>query len=151
MLIKGSGACGDDDDDDDDNDDSSMSVGISSFGIKGLDSSARVQWRVSGSEPYAGWNLYRAQSPGTQYEAINPEIIPGGLSAYDYMNTGLENLQEYCYVLEVVELSGKTTSFGPKCVTPQSDSEPVHQDQSVDEDGFGDESEDRNAASGCAF
>ena len=137
MLVKGHGTA----------------VDLAEFNAYGLDREIRIEWETASEEDNAGWNLYRVLSNKGEYEAINASIIDAYQSSYQFIDTDLKNGEEYCYVLEALDLAGKVERFGPACAVPAGSADSIDNGSENDENDDPDNSEDNYDSdnSGCGM
>jgi len=99
-------------------------VTLSSLAARPLNSGARIVWETESEIDNAGFNIYRAETPGGKYTQINKELIPAAGSpveggSYAFEDRGLKNKKTYYYRLEDIDMYGNSTFHGPVEATPR--------------------------------
>jgi len=88
-----------------------------------------LSWRAATNREVAGWNLYRAEGPAAAEGVaggssgpvkVNDDLIAGE-SPFTFVDTPLENGEDYYYWLEGVEESGRAFLQGPVDAVPAPD------------------------------
>ncbi|UCE27833.1 MAG: T9SS type A sorting domain-containing protein [Candidatus Coatesbacteria bacterium] len=91
----------------------STPVTLDYFEAESVTGGIELSWAVRDSYDVAGFNLYRARAEKkTEPVKINAELITGE-SPYVYEDKGLISGETYSYMLEAVDFSGATETFGP--------------------------------------
>ncbi|MCM2323429.1 MAG: C25 family cysteine peptidase [Oligoflexia bacterium] len=110
---------------------SASPVSMMSLQAAGYDGAIAVDW-VTGSElDHAGFNVYRADAPGTGLVQINRTLIRNfsssvlGHGRYRFVDTRVENERPYFYYVEDVATNGRRTLHGPASATPRASAGPV--------------------------
>jgi len=92
--------------------------GVSGVELEAFDAQKRagaalVSWAARCEYNHAGYNLYRAEAgvDGARVK-VNGALITG-VSPYRFVDEGVEAGKRYAYYLEAVDLSGRTTGYGP--------------------------------------
>lgn len=98
-------------------------VYLSDFTAVPGNSRVTISWSTSAEMQNAGFNLYRATRKNGTYIQINDRLIParGVLTVgadYTFSDTAVKNHRTYWYLLEDVDLDGKTTLHDPLPATP---------------------------------
>ena len=80
-------------------------------------------WETGDEMDNLGFNIYRAESEDGEYVKINTSLIAAkntaGLgSSYELVDSDVENLTNYYYKLEDVDIYGEKTLHGPVKATP---------------------------------
>jgi len=91
-----------------------LPVNVTSFGAKAAPGGVALRWEVGNEREVAGFNLYRraaAEEPAP-YARLNRKLIVGR-SPYNYVDREPEPGRDYEYLLEGVDLGGRTSTFGP--------------------------------------
>ncbi len=83
-----------------------------------------VSWETAAEIDNAGFNIYRADSDPGKYTKLNTSLIPAEGSStqgshYEFEDSGLKNRVTYYYILEDVDILGKSTYHGPITTTPR--------------------------------
>ncbi len=81
-----------------------------------------VRWSTLSEQDNLGFNLYRSLDASGGWVVINTALIPGaGTSSerhdYSFLDSGVSTGPTYYYLLEDVDVSGRTTSHGPVSAT----------------------------------
>lgn len=89
-----------------------------------LSTAVKLTWITTNETDNKGFNIYRANSADGEYEQVNDELIPssGGSSKttrYQFVDTGLENVTKYFYMVEAVKNPVRTKKYGPVSATPR--------------------------------
>jgi hypothetical protein len=77
-----------------------------------------VRWKTGSELNTAGFNVYRSTDSKGELSKINDQLIPAALAslsgaAYEFRDLHIEAQQTYYYMLEEVDLTGKSQRFGP--------------------------------------
>ncbi|MCX5707990.1 MAG: C25 family cysteine peptidase [Candidatus Omnitrophica bacterium] len=112
-------------------------VDLVDFYAIGYSTKVKLSWRTASEINNAGFNIYRSLSPASDYIKVNASLISGlGTSTvgseYSYEDITVASGSTYYYVLESVELNGKSRKFGPVIAHPGVD---------TDSDGMSDDYE----------
>ena len=106
-------------------------IKLTSFTARATREGVSVRWTTSSEKMLAGFNLYRRPVTGettdngtASYEKVNGSLIKGR-SPYVFADAGVNAGARYEYLLEDVDLLGKTRSHGPILVRAGGDSLPV--------------------------
>jgi len=88
---------------------------LTSFSAESAPEGINVSWECTGT--VAGFNLYRSarsvsERAITSRDKLNADMITGE-SPYSYLDTGVEDSITYDYWLEVIDVTGKSETFGP--------------------------------------
>jgi hypothetical protein len=99
-------------------------VDLSQFKLIPGNKKVTILWDTATEVDNAGFNIYRADSDPGKYGKINNSLIPAeGTSTqgahYEFEDYGLKNRVTYYYILEDVDIFGKSTYHGPIAVTPR--------------------------------
>jgi hypothetical protein len=93
-----------------------LPVKITSFDARAIPAGLSLRWTVADPRDVAGFNLYRrpvAEGPAVaDYAKLNGSLITGR-SPYTFADRGVQAGRDYEYLLEGVDLSGGTSTFGP--------------------------------------
>jgi len=93
-----------------------LPVKVTSFDARAIPAGLALRWTVADPRDVAGFNLYRrpaAAGPAVaDYDKLNASLITGR-SPYTFADRGVQAGRDYEYLLEGVDLSGKTSTFGP--------------------------------------
>jgi hypothetical protein len=100
-------------------------VRLMSFAAVPGDGSVALEWRTGSELDNLGFHLYRGLSADGPWTRLTSSLIPGlGSSplgqAYSWLDSGLVNGTTYCYRLEDVDTSSKSTFHGPVCTAPSA-------------------------------
>ena len=100
-------------------------IELSYFNASSLNGQVKLTWETASEIDNAGFNLYRAETDNGEYAKINDSLIPAEGSstqgtAYEFVDTGVQNGKTYYYKLESINLSGNSELFGPTSVTLSS-------------------------------
>jgi hypothetical protein len=96
-------------------------ITLKSFTAAAAGNGVKVSWETSSEKMLAGFNLYRvrlvekvaaAAVSRKQYEKVNGDLITGK-SPYVYADRKLERGARYAYLLENVDVTGRTQTYGP--------------------------------------
>lgn len=87
-------------------------------------SAVKLTWVTSNEAGNKGFNIYRANSAGGEYEKINDELIPSQGSStstaqYQFVDKDRENGTKYFYMVEAVKNPVRTRKYGPASATPR--------------------------------
>jgi hypothetical protein len=98
-------------------------ITLSSFTAEPGRSSVTLSWETGSEEDNEGFNLYRSESEDGEYEIINSSVIPAkgsyyGGTSYEFVDDDVRNRKKYYYILEDIDINGKTTLHGPISATP---------------------------------
>jgi subtilisin family serine protease len=106
-------------------------IKLTSFAARATREGVSVRWTTSSEKMLAGFNLYRRPVTGettdngtASYEKVNGSLIKGR-SPYVFADADVNAGARYEYLLEDVDLLGKTHSHGPVLVRAGGDSLPV--------------------------
>jgi hypothetical protein len=85
--------------------------------------SVTLRWITESEVDNAGFNLYRSEQTEGGYIKMNEALVPAQGSstqgsAYEFVDSGLKNGVKYYYMLEDVDIKGKTEKHGPQSATP---------------------------------
>lgn len=75
-----------------------------------------VSWDITSAEILAGFNVYREDVTGARVK-LNPVLVKGK-GPYNFRDEKVDGQQTYYYLVEAVDLSGVTKTFGPAVVPP---------------------------------
>jgi carboxypeptidase T len=91
-----------------------LPVNVTSFRAQTVPGGVSLHWEVANQRGVAGFNLYRrpAADESAAYAKLNDNLI-AGRSPYEYLDRGGEAGRDYEYLLEGVDLGGRTSTFGP--------------------------------------
>ncbi len=93
-----------------------LPVKITAFDTRSVAGGVALRWEVSNEGDVAGFNLYRrplaAEAATGGYAKLNASLITGR-SPYAYVDRETKAGRDYEYLLEGVDLSGGTATFGP--------------------------------------
>jgi carboxypeptidase T len=93
-----------------------LPVNVTSFRAEAAAGGVALRWEVANEAEVAGFNLYRrpvAEGPApATYAKLNRNLI-AGRSPYNYVDREPEAGRDYEYLLEGVDLAGRTSTFGP--------------------------------------
>ncbi len=91
-----------------------LPVNVTSFRAQTVPGGVSLHWEVANQREVAGFNLYRrsAADKSAAYGRLNHRLI-AGRSPYDYVDRDAEAGRDYEYLLEGVDLGGRTSTFGP--------------------------------------
>ena len=100
-------------------------IELSYFNSISLNGQVKLTWETASEIDNAGFNLYRSETDNGEYAKINGSLIPAEGSstqgtAYEFVDTGVQNGKTYYYKLESINLSGNSELFGPTSVTLSS-------------------------------
>ncbi len=106
-------------------------ITMAGFEAQSRESDVRVSWQTNSEATILGFNVLRADGAGgrpaeTDYAAINPTPIFAQLSgsnngtSYFYDDTPGGSGQSRSYMLEIIELNGQRTLYGPVKVAAPS-------------------------------
>jgi len=94
-------------------------------GFSALPQSGKVllRWRTADQDKVAGFNLYRTESQGGDFEKINDLLLQpkqsfGKRAAYEYEDTSVRGMKKYYYKLEEINQSGVSIVHGIVSATP---------------------------------
>jgi hypothetical protein len=98
-------------------------ITLSSFTAEPGRSSVTLSWETGSEEDNEGFNIYRSESEDGEYEIINSSVIPAkgsyyGGTSYEFVDDDVRNRKKYYYILEDIDINGKTTLHGPISATP---------------------------------
>jgi uncharacterized repeat protein (TIGR01451 family) len=102
---------------------SPTAVFLASFTARPLLEAVQVDWETILEIDSLGFNLYRSSDPRSGFVLLNSELIPvknpGSLlgSRYIWLDSTVLPRGDYYYLLEEVDIYGKTESYGPIWVT----------------------------------
>ena len=106
-------------------------VKLKSFTARATPAGVRVRWATGSEKALAGFNLYRRpvseagdSASLSSFEKLNPSLIKGQ-SPYVYDDEGVRDGTRYEYLLEDVDLLGRTHTHGPVLVRAGGDALPV--------------------------
>jgi len=110
------------------NGDISLPVELSFFRADYIDGVVEIKWRTESEFKNLGFYVYRSTAESGQYERRNPSLIKGGGSSatarnYKFVDERIENNMIYFYMLEDVDMDGRTRRYTP--VRVQTGSAPV--------------------------
>lgn len=101
-----------------------VAVSLASFTAQVKEDYVLLEWTVESEQANAGYNLYRATNNSGPWSRINRSLIPACSSThhtmpatYSYKDT-LNVLQSVFYMLEDVDLNGRTTRHSPIQLKP---------------------------------
>lgn len=85
--------------------------------IRTHDHSASLTWGASASPSIAGYNIYRATSPGGPYVKINAVLIPG----LTYTDRAVQSGRTYYYVATATDSSNNESGYSneAKAIIPE--------------------------------
>jgi hypothetical protein len=87
------------------------------FTARARDGGVELSWKATEDPNHAGYNLYRRADDGkAAYEKVNGALIRGS-SPYNWRDEDPAAGNGYQYLLEAVDLKGKTERYGPARVT----------------------------------
>ena len=97
-------------------------IELSDFQADFFNGQVKLTWETASEIDNAGFNLYRSETDNGEYAKINGSLIPAEGSstqgtAYEFVDTGVQNGKTYYYKLESINLSGNSELFGPTSVT----------------------------------
>lgn len=77
-----------------------------------------VEWTTASELDTVGFYLLRSQTPDGPFEQINPTLIPAASdsltgSSYSFEDSSVRGGVTYYYMLEEIELTGKSNQHGP--------------------------------------
>jgi hypothetical protein len=77
-----------------------------------------IEWKTESEVDTAGFNLYRQEAKGAEFEKITQSIIPANGSptagaSYSFTDVPPGRISRWQYHLEEVERTGKTKRYGP--------------------------------------
>lgn len=98
-------------------------IELSSFTATPLNSAVLLEWETETELDNEGFNLLRSEEEYGQYVKINRNYMPSkgeaGFGAeYSYTDYDVENGVTYFYLLEDIDIYGKSTLHGPVSATP---------------------------------
>ena len=98
-------------------------ITLSSFTAEPGRSSVTLSWETGSEEDNEGFNIYRSESEDGEYDIINSSMIPAkgsyyGGTSYEFVDDDVRNRKKYYYILEDIDINGKTTPHGPISATP---------------------------------
>ena len=98
---------------------------LASFDAYGDTGRVVVEWRTAIEMGTVGFDLWRRRTVDSEYEKVNPTLIPGVFTAlqggtYRYVDRGATVGATVEYLLEERDLRGEGQTFGPFAVTPQT-------------------------------
>ena len=102
---------------------SPTAVSLASFTARPLLDAVQVDWETILEIDSLGFNLYRSSDPRDDFTLLNLELIPvknpGSIlgSRYMWLDSTVSPGGTYYYILEEVDIYGKTESYGPIWVT----------------------------------
>lgn len=118
-------------------------IELSSFTAKPLNSRVLLEWKTETELDTEGFNILRSEEEDGEYVKINPYLIPSkGLAGfgaeYSFADYDVENGVTYYYLLEDVDMYGKSSFHGPVRATPNDimliwpiEWEPLYPDSSI--------------------
>jgi len=95
---------------------------LASFTARSAKNRVLIRWETVNEFDVVGYNLLRSTSPDGPYAQINPSLLPAQGSGsvigttYSYADSGVSSGTTYYYILEVLNLDGSGTRFGPVSV-----------------------------------
>ncbi|MBN1812170.1 MAG: DNRLRE domain-containing protein [Anaerolineae bacterium] len=94
-------------------------VTLTSFTTTSLPGAIRLDWQTASETRLLGFDLYRAPSPGSTPELLNDAPLPAqGIAAtYDYLDSTARAGNTYYYWIDLVDLGGIPTRYGPQSAT----------------------------------
>ncbi len=98
---------------------------LASFDTYGDTGRVVVEWRTAIEMGTVGFDLWRRRAGDSEYEKVNPTLIPGVFTAlqggtYRYVDRGANVGTTVDYLLEERDLRGGGQIFGPFTVTPET-------------------------------
>jgi len=99
-------------------------IGLSSLTATPANRAIVIKWTTETEINNAGFNLYRSDAENGQYTKINTSLIaaqgPTTQGAhYEFTDTDVQNRNTYYYMLEDIDLSGKSTMHGSVSAKPR--------------------------------
>ena len=99
-------------------------ISLASFTAKARNAQVKLQWETETEIDNAGFNVYRSEAENGYYTRINTSLIsPKGSStqgaSYAFIDSSVQNRKTYDYILEDLDLNGKSTTHGPISATPR--------------------------------
>ncbi|OIQ19905.1 MAG: hypothetical protein BM556_05305 [Bacteriovorax sp. MedPE-SWde] len=85
-----------------------------------------IRWETNSESNHLGFNIYRADESGDEYQQINSTIIRNFNNAgqargtYRFIDSDVDNDNTYFYYIEDIEIAGKRTLHGPVHATPDA-------------------------------
>ena len=79
---------------------------------------ATIEWGTTSEHGTVGFNLLRLDEPSETYRRVNDRLLParnGG--TYRYVDRAAEVGERYTYLIEEIEATGETRSYGPYALT----------------------------------
>ena len=97
-------------------------IELSDFQAVFFNGQVKLTWETASEIDNAGFNLYRSETDNGEYAKINSSLIPAEGSstqgtAYEFVDTGVQNGKTYYYKLESINFIGNSELFGPTSVT----------------------------------
>ncbi len=98
-------------------------VTLASFEASAGSGQVKLEWETSDETDNLGFNVYRAAEAEGFYEQVNESLIlskvgTGIGTTYDFTDRGVQNRENYFYMLEDVDIFGVKTRHGPVEATP---------------------------------
>ncbi|HAZ14240.1 MAG: hypothetical protein A2X86_10055 [Bdellovibrionales bacterium GWA2_49_15] len=100
-------------------------VSIASFSAVGYDGAVDLHWRTTFEVDHLGFNVYRSNSDGSEYQQINQRLLKninnfgGAAGNYRFIDNNVVNGQTYYYYIEDVHVNMVTRKLhGPRIATP---------------------------------
>jgi len=98
-----------------------ITSGAASFSASRDSGGVLIEWETASEVDIVGFNLWRSETEGDDYEKINEVLIPGegdpSGAEYGYLDEDVVAGTTYYYKLETVDIHGESQFSGPVLVT----------------------------------
>jgi hypothetical protein len=101
-------------------------VALRSLTATPYNSAVDIRWETNAEQNHLGFNVYRADESGDEYQQINTTMIRNFNNAgqargtYRFVDNDVNNDNTYFYYIEDIEITGKRTLHGPVHATPDA-------------------------------